>query len=246
MTQSERSPASHRYNVIEAALRDDILSGRLPVGSCLPTEHDLTRSFSASRFTVRRALAGLRDRGLIAPRRGLGTFVIADREGDGFVQSLASLEELLQYPEGTTRETLTIRTVKASESRARDLDCPEGQDWVQMHAIRRLHATQQPIAFIEAWVAPHFSDVLKKPNPQSLAVLKQIEDWHGHRASNAEVQIAARGLPADIAEPLGADPGSPCLVIQRRYRGEDGHVYLFTQSTHPEHRFALTLRFDRS
>lgn len=245
MTRSENDPTSHRYQSIETALRDSILSGRLPVGSCLPTEHELTRSFSVSRFTVRRAIASLRDRGLVTSRRGLGTFVIADREGDGFVQSLASLEELLQYPEGTTRETLSVETVQAVGAHALEMDCPEGAEWVHLRAVRRSRRTRQAIGFIEAWIAPQFADVLSRPNPQSLAVLKQIEDWHGHRALNAEVQIASRGLRADIAEHLGAEPGSPALVIQRRYRGEDGRVYLLTKSTHPEHRFALTLKFDR-
>ena len=111
MTDIVRTPATHRYAEIEAALRDDILSGRQPVGSCLPPEHDLARRFSASRFTVRRALAELRERGLVEPSVGLGTFVIAAREGDGFVQSLASFEELLQYPPGTSRETVRIEEV---------------------------------------------------------------------------------------------------------------------------------------
>ena len=245
MTDIVRTPATHRYAEIEAALRDDILSGRQPVGSCLPPEHDLARRFSASRFTVRRALAELRERGLVEPSVGLGTFVIAAREGDGFVQSLASFEELLQYPPGTSRETVRIEEVAVTGARAEELDCAEGTLWVQLGAIRRLRATNRTIGFIDGWIAPRFADVLSQPNPQSAAVLKQIEEWHGHRAAKAEVQIAARSLPADFAALLDADPGSAALVIRRRYRGPDGQVYLMTTSTHPEHRFALTLDFDR-
>jgi GntR family transcriptional regulator len=245
MTLSEHDPTLRRYHNIEAALRDGILSGRLPVGSCLPTEHDLTRSFSVSRFTVRRAITRLRDKGLVASRRGLGTFVIANREGDGFVQSLASLEELLQYPEGTKRETLSIVAAQAIGEPASQLDNPQATEWVQLRAVRRLRSTGQAIGFIEAWVAAQFADVLSQPNPQSLAVLQQIEDLHGQRAFNAEIQIASGGLSADIADHLDAELGAPALVIHRRYRGEDGRVYLLTKSTHPEHRFALTLRFDR-
>lgn len=245
MTDIVRTPATHRYAEIEAALRDDILSGRQPVGSCLPPEHDLARRFSASRFTVRRALAELRERGLVEPRVGLGTFVIAAREGDGFVHSLASFEELLQYPPGTSRETIDIERIEAVGARAEELDCAEGTSWVRLRAVRRLKATHRPIGFIDAWIAPRFADVLSKPNPQSDAVLKQIEAWHGHRAAKAEVQIAARSLQPDLAAWLQADPGSPALVIRRRYRGPDGQVYLMTKSTHPEHRFTLTLDFDR-
>jgi GntR family transcriptional regulator len=245
MTRMSRSPATRLYAAIEGKLRDDILSGRQPVGSCLPPEHELARRFSASRFTVRRALAELRDRGLVEPRTGLGTFVIAAREGDGFVQSLASFEELLQYPEGTWRETLSLDTVTVTAAQAEMLDCAPGAPWARLRAVRRLSGTDWAIGFIDAWLAPRFADVLTRPNPQSDAVLKQIEQWHGHRATQAQVQIAARALPAELAPWLNADPGSAALVIRRRYRGADGAVYLMTESTHPEHRFALTLDFDR-
>jgi len=245
MTRVVRAPATHLYAEIEAILRDDILSGRQPVGSCLPPEHDLARRFAASRFTVRRALSGLRERGLVEPRVGLGTFVIAAKEGDGFVQSLASFEELLQYPPGTWRETLGIDEVAVGGARAEELDCAEGEVWTRLRAVRRLRSNDRAIGFIDAWIAQRFGDVATRPNPHGHAVLKQIEEWHGHRAAKAEVQIAARALAAELAPWLDADAGSAALVIRRRYRGADGAVYLMTESTHPEHRFALTLDFDR-
>jgi DNA-binding GntR family transcriptional regulator len=245
MTEVARGPAPRLYAEIEAALRDDILSGRQAVGSCLPPEHDLARRFAASRFTVRRALSGLRERGLVEPRPGLGTFVIAAREGDGFVQSLASFEELLQYPAGTWRETVGTDEVAVTGARAEELDCAEGAVWSRLRAVRRLRTNDRAIGFIEGWIAPRFAEVLGRPNPQSDAVLRQIEQWHGHRAAKAEVQIAAGALAAELAPYLDAEAGSPALVIRRRYRGADGAVYLMTVSTHPEHRFALTLDFDR-
>jgi DNA-binding GntR family transcriptional regulator len=246
MTRKNVGPtATHLYAKIETALREDIMSGRQAVGSCLPPEHDLARRFSASRFTVRRALAELRERGLVESRVGHGTFVIASREGDGFVQSLASFEELLQYPPGTRRETVRIEEVAATGARAEELDCAEGTLWVRLRAVRWLKAPDRAIAFIDGWIAPRFADVLSKPNPHSAALLSQIEEWHGHRAAKAEVQIAAGSLSAEIAPWLQADPGSAALVIRRRYRDPDGQIYLMTISTHPEHRFALTLDFDR-
>jgi len=144
-----------------------------------------------------------------------------------------------------TTATLSIGAAQAIGEPASQLDNPQATEWVQLRAVRRLRSTGQAIGFIEAWVAAQFADVLSQPNPQSLAVLQQIEDLHGQRAFNAEIQIASGGLSADIADHLDAELGAPALVIHRRYRGEDGRVYLLTKSTHPEHRFALTLRFDR-
>jgi DNA-binding GntR family transcriptional regulator len=234
-----------RFAEIAAELRADIAEGRQPLGSCLPPEHELSRRFGASRFTVRRALAALRDSGLIDPRPGLGTFVKSLREGEGFVQSLASFEELLQYPPGTWRETLSIGEVTLDEARAEVLGGQPGDRWSRLRAVRRLVANDRAIGFIDGWIAPRFADVLGQPNPRSHAVLRQIEEAHGHSAAKAEVQIAAQPLPADLALHLSAEPGSAALVIRRRYRGHDGQIYLLTESTHPENRFVLNLDFDR-
>ncbi len=171
---------------------------------------------------MRRALSGLRERGLVEPRPGLGTFVIAAREGDGFVQSLASFEELLQYPAGTWRETIGTDEVTVTGARAEELDCAEGAVWSRLRAVRRLRTNDRAIGFIEGWIAPRFSDVLGRPNPQSDAVLRQIEQWHGHRAAKAEVQISAGALAVEMAPYLEAEAGSPALVIRRRYGGADG------------------------
>lgn len=61
------------YQKIAAALRDRISNGALESGSFLPTERELQEEFSASRSTVRRALAFLVESGFAqsVPNRGV-------------------------------------------------------------------------------------------------------------------------------------------------------------------------------
>ena len=49
--------ADHRYLQVARALRKEIVDGVYPVGSQLPTEHQLCERFSVSRYTVREALS---------------------------------------------------------------------------------------------------------------------------------------------------------------------------------------------
>ena len=46
----------HRYLQIARTLRKEIVDGVYPVGSQLPTEHQLCERFAVSRYTVREAL----------------------------------------------------------------------------------------------------------------------------------------------------------------------------------------------
>lgn len=71
--------APHRrgaaYQQLAGVLRDRISTGSLPPGRRLPSEKDLHDEFGLARETVRRALALLRNEGLIEVRLGHGTFV---------------------------------------------------------------------------------------------------------------------------------------------------------------------------
>lgn len=54
----------------------DIVQGRYPEGTKLPTETALAQAFAVSRPVIREALARLRDDGLVQPRQGAGSFVL--------------------------------------------------------------------------------------------------------------------------------------------------------------------------
>ena len=63
--------ADHAYTV----LFQKIVTGEIPEGDALPSEHELCALLDISRPVVREALQRLRDEGLIASRRGSGSFV---------------------------------------------------------------------------------------------------------------------------------------------------------------------------
>jgi len=74
-----------QYLYVELADRiaAEIKAGRPPVGGRLPGEREMTEIYGVSIGTVRRALAELRSRGLVATLPIKGTYVIAtDPSGD--------------------------------------------------------------------------------------------------------------------------------------------------------------------
>ena len=71
-------PTEIRHYVHLASwLREEIVSGRIPLGGKLPGEEALKRSFGVDRSVVRRAVQLLRDEGLVVTRHGIGSFVAA-------------------------------------------------------------------------------------------------------------------------------------------------------------------------
>jgi DNA-binding transcriptional regulator YhcF (GntR family) len=65
----------HQYVQIANWLREQIVSGRVTLGSKLPGEESLKRDFGVDRSVVRRAVQVLREEGLVVTRHGLGSLV---------------------------------------------------------------------------------------------------------------------------------------------------------------------------
>ena len=64
------------YRQIYSTLKDEVVSGRLPYQSFIPSEHALTERFDCSRSSVRRALSQLAAEGYVQPMQGKGVRVI--------------------------------------------------------------------------------------------------------------------------------------------------------------------------
>src|ERR1700685_4212643 len=70
-----RDPGTPAIRWLYAALRADILAGRLRPGSRLPATRDLARQYELSRGTVVSAFEELKSEGYLHGSRGSGTYV---------------------------------------------------------------------------------------------------------------------------------------------------------------------------
>src|SRR4051795_6514137 len=80
------SPVPFYFQLAEV-LEAEIRSGRWEPGDRLASEPELSDHYGISRTTVRQALARLQQRGLIARRKGQGTFVDSGSAGLWLLQS---------------------------------------------------------------------------------------------------------------------------------------------------------------
>lgn len=65
------------YRQIAAIIRREILSGQYPPDSRIPTESELVETYEVARSTARRAIAALREEGLVYTVPARGTYVAA-------------------------------------------------------------------------------------------------------------------------------------------------------------------------
>ncbi|MFE4516355.1 winged helix-turn-helix domain-containing protein [Kitasatospora sp. NPDC056783] len=70
------------FRQVAAVLATEIKSGKLPAGSAVPSERELSERFGVARNTIRAAFGVLRDDGLVETVPGRGTYVVGS-EPDG-------------------------------------------------------------------------------------------------------------------------------------------------------------------
>jgi GntR family transcriptional regulator, transcriptional repressor for pyruvate dehydrogenase complex len=111
-----------RSSVVDAVadrIRGEILAGRLPAGSRLPSERELSLALGVNRLTLRASLARLEALGLVTTRHGSGTQVAAWQERAS-LDALATLAGTIKPAEPAWRKLLTamleVRRILASEA----------------------------------------------------------------------------------------------------------------------------------
>ncbi|MCX4644091.1 winged helix-turn-helix domain-containing protein [Streptomyces sp. NBC_01446] len=66
----------YRYEELADQIQAEVRSGKLAKGAALPAERRMTELYGASIGTVRRAVALLRERGVVATLPAKGTFIL--------------------------------------------------------------------------------------------------------------------------------------------------------------------------
>ena len=108
------------YVQIKQVLLEEIRTGVWKAGEQLPTEAALAARFGISVGTVRRALGGLEDEGVISRREGSGTFVRTYR-GTGSWNQFHIFSDIDGKPRGTRKELMSISVVVPPDYVAKDL-----------------------------------------------------------------------------------------------------------------------------
>lgn len=166
------APRGLRASVAEA-LRDDLAQGRFRPGDRLPSESDLATRFGVHRHTVREALSRLAQDGLVAPRRGAGTFVLAPPADYPLGRRVRFTEAMRASGRTPSREgtTLTTRACDAQEAEALALSPGD-----PVHAYEGLSlADNQPVALFQSvFPAARFPDLPERlrADPSVTAALK--------------------------------------------------------------------------
>lgn len=223
------TPADFPYRQIVDELRAQILDGRLPPGSRMPSENELATRYATSRPTVRRALAVLKAEGLLTTEQGRGAFVrpkphvrllvtgasFRKHRALGLPGFNAQALEQGQRPEQLMR---SVATIDAPPEIAMRLNLDEGSPVVVRRRVFLLEG--QPVALCDSYYPAGWASGTPIDQPERVrgGVYALIEDPDGHirrQIARSVDDLTARMPTHDEACELKLPPGVPVVRVLR-------------------------------
>ena len=234
----------HRYLQIARTLRKEIVDGVYPVGSQLPTEHQLCERFAVSRYTVREALRRLREDNLVASRPRAGTRVVSGPTSRSYAQDVLSIDDLLAFAAGAQLTIETNEMVTLDDDLAARTGLPPGTQWLSVRGYRQADGASAPLCRTEYYINRTFAAVGRLLQRHTGPVFPLIEDLFGVSIAELHQEITAVLLSPELAAAFGVEPGTAALQMQRTYKTSDGEVAQVTVNTHlsSSFRYAMTMR----
>jgi DNA-binding GntR family transcriptional regulator len=243
-TQATQATGEHRYLQIARTLRKEIVEGIYPVGSQLPTEHQLCERFAVSRYTVREALRRLREDNLVTSQPRAGTRVVPRPASSSYAQDVMSIGDLLAFAAGAQLTIESNAMLTIDEALAARTGLEVGTQWLSVRGYRQSDGASAPICRTEYYINRTFAAVGRMLQRHTGPIFPLIEDLFGVTIAELHQEIAAVLLSPELADGLGAAAGTAALEMQRTYKTSDGEVAQVTINTHlsSSFRYAMTMR----
>ena len=235
----DRALGAPLHHQIYLVLADGISTGRYGVGEQLPTEEQLTRMFSVSRITVRRAMTSLQQAGLID--RGAGRRTIVRRQiGQPLAVPAASvIENIAAYGAETVATVLEFDYVPTPENLQAELWDSRGKS-VQ-RAVRVRRQDSEPVMHLTSYVPEALGRTFSRDELNRIPMLQLLGRAGAHISSGEKIVSATLADPL-VASRLEIKVGAPLLEMRSMMRDQHGRAVEYVEMLAIPDRLKLRLQ----
>ena len=211
------------YQQLQRALREAIEKRVLGPDDALPPERDFAEDLNVSRITVRKAIDGLVDEGLLVRRQGAGTFVCA-RVEKNFAKLTSFSEDMRARGRKPRSVWLNRAAGTVTPEEALTLRSSPGTPVYRFNRIR--YADDAPMALEYATV---LASCLPSVDTVETSLYEALEK-NGSRPVRALQRLRAVLFTAEQAKLLKAQEKDAGLLVERLGFLKDGRAVEFSQS----------------
>ena len=210
------------YSQVMEKIRQKIITGEYPVNSKLPNEFELSDQFAVSRVTLRKAIKGLAEDGLVEKIQGVGTFVRKPQKVKRIISSPAA-ESFSQIAkkEGfkASVEVIKVKEVETPPKLRKILETKHSL------FIERVHSVNDEPIMLECnyFPLPRFAGLAKEDLSQSLYQILQ-DNYQIAKLNSRDLIISVALASLSEAKFLKKSIGFPLLLLQVCIEDEHNNV----------------------
>lgn len=201
------------YYQLYDILYDDIKKGVYKPGELLPTEKELIERYEISRVTVRKAMDMLLNEGIIAKRRGYGSFVQNRKLGQTLNKVLHFSNEMEKQGYKSSSKMLINEKVYANKTIAEALSIPEGTPLIHVNRLR--FANDEPMCIESAFLVYDMCPSVLEHNFSEMSLRNFLYEKYNIIWKRAYQKIFAINSNSRISKDLNIKDGDPIIYIER-------------------------------
>lgn len=211
------------YQRVQSVLREAIQVGSFARGGGLPPERELAGALGISRVTVRTAVKGLVDEGLLESRQGAGTFVRPHI--DMPLKALTSFtEDMRERGLRATSKLLDAHEGLATPQEREMLSLTDGDLVTRLYRLRS--AEGKPLSIELAVLA---RDILAPDEDFGVSLYEYLAK-RDLRPVRAIQRLRAELIEIEYARLLEVMPGAAGLYVERQTFAQSGRPIEFVRS----------------
>lgn len=208
------------YTRIRDDLIEQLAAGDYQPGDRLPSETKLAEQYGVTRMTVRQAVDGLVDDGLVVRRQGAGTFASDIARSGRPLNRLSSFsEDLSRAGHRVESSVLAQAAVEAPEDVREALGLEPASQTVMLERLRSVDG--RPVSVAIVWLPLRLVPALVREPMESRSLYEVLESKYGLRPVRAQQRITAVSADDRLARALQVKKGAPLVAVQRLTFAED-------------------------
>lgn len=239
------SPSLPIYFKIKRIIKQRISDGSYPVGSRIPSEHELSKEFSVNRLTVRHALLLLAQEGCLERFRKRGTFV-SKRAGEfGALELQGFFDDLFYHVDKFKTKKVQISRRKPPPAVADLFHLDLNRDKITV--IKRVrYLGEIPAAFTINYLPTEVGNRIGKRDLYQMPLLRIFKEKIKIPLGEAFQTIEASIADHEVAQALRISPGTQVLLMQRTFFTKNDKPFDFVQTFYrgDKCRYFVRFRYD--